>query len=203
MGKLRWFRLKRLSQLKLSCFLFNQAGQAGHLVSTGDTVANVVKDIDAQFIGSCDQAQTGVPNLGTFFSSGAKADVLLGFLLASAQFSRIIVKGDLWVIQDRQQFNLFGFGPGNTLVKVLIAGDGGEELVKFISQMFSFSRGWVKLLSRQLVIKGPELGQELVKYLGVIFKGRVEFLVVTTFMHPTQGQYLRNSLELSGIVTQQ
>ena len=115
-------RRERDGGVSLSRALGDEGGQGGHAIGTGETVVQIVGDVDAE-LGRClgDRAED-VPGGDARLGARAEAHVALAHALARPQLSRVVVQGDLRMIQDAQQGCFLGGGRGDTLVEVPVAG---------------------------------------------------------------------------------
>ena len=57
-----------------------------------------------------------VPSLDAVFVASSETDVALSDSLPSAQFGRVVVKGDIGIFENQEQALFFRFGFGNSFI---------------------------------------------------------------------------------------
>lgn len=100
---------------------------------------NVGVEADVQFLGHCCQGDESAPGAYSIWSTRAKTDIPLAHPLSHRQFSRVVVQGQFWKLQDRKQCGFLGHRLGNELVQFIISGTGGLRQLR----RFQVSQGFV------------------------------------------------------------
>jgi len=104
------------------------------MVGLRDAVEDVVVEADTQFFGSFNQGHESIPGGDASQTARTKADVPFANPLTDAEFGRVVVQRQVGIVQNQEQPFLFGQGLGNALVKLVVAGDGGEEFLEALTQ---------------------------------------------------------------------
>jgi len=102
----------------------------GDAAEAGDSIVEIVQEVDSQFSGCSRQGHEGVPGFGSILNSGAEADHAFADPAPGGEFCIVIVEREFRMIQYQQQRVLFGPCFGDPLVEGVIAGSGGKYLIK-------------------------------------------------------------------------
>lgn len=88
-------------------FLSDKFGQTGHLKAAGDTIGDIVIEIDAEFLGGGRYGHKSVPCLGALNGAGAKAYYAFPDAFSCPQFCRVVMERDFRVIENDEHGGFF------------------------------------------------------------------------------------------------
>src|SRR5262249_55267960 len=89
------------------------------------------------------------------------------------------------------------------LIQLLIPTGLSKELIKRGLQNTGLIRGGMGTVVQKALVELPESGAELLQEGEMVSEAWLEFLVMTKFMNPAQGQFDRESVELGRVIAEQ
>jgi hypothetical protein len=173
------------------------------MISLRDAVKGVLVETDAELLGSFGEGHEGIPGGYAIGRTRAEADIPFAHPLPHAEFGRVVVQGQVGIVQDQEQMLFFGPGLGNALVQLVIAGLGAEERIEAGAQLVRQGRRRRLSVALELMVVVPELFLEVGQKLLMMVHEGGQFLVVTTFMDPTERLLPSNVTKLRGIIGKQ
>ncbi len=132
-----------------------------------------------------------------------RAHISFADALSGTQLRRIVVQEDFRMGKHHQQGLFLDQRPGEAFIQLLVAADLPEEEIKRSSQCLSLCRTGIVSVGQEVSVERPERLGELLQEVAMGKEAWCEFLVMTIFMDPAQGQLDRQSVELGRIITQQ
>ena len=110
--------------------LLDERSKTRQATSVRDAVVKIGIEADAQFLGGLIERHERIPSVDAIAGTGTEADISFAHPLANGQFSWIVVQGEIWMVKDDQQSDLFGKGLGDTTVQDFIASDSTKAFPK-------------------------------------------------------------------------
>lgn len=85
-------------QVQDSASLCDEVCQIGDAAEAGDSIVEIVQEVDSQFSGCSGQGHEGVPRFGSILDSGAEADHAFADPAPGGELCIVIVERELRVI---------------------------------------------------------------------------------------------------------
>ena len=105
--------------------------------------------------------------------------------------------------KHHQQRRFLGQRLAQALIQLLVPTGVAKEAVKVRMQTLGLDRAWIVSVGQQIIVERPKVLGECLEEIEMGQEARYQCLVMAILMNPTQGQLVRQVVELGRIITEQ